>query len=149
MALPPDAPLTPGIEQALRDGLERGYEGDTPAIPHDVRTYRIDRRGDAVGVLVVRASWPAPTEATIVAIAIDPAHRGRSTAMRALLLAERALAQEGVARVYACVPRTNGRGLYFMLRCGYAPLLGVPATEAARDVTWFVRRNGRDEARGA
>ncbi len=31
--LAPGEPLTPGIEQALRDGLERGYEGEPPAIP--------------------------------------------------------------------------------------------------------------------
>lgn len=147
--LAPGEPLTAGIEHALRDGLERGYEGDTPAVPADARVYRIEVRGETVGVLAVRTSWPGPSSATIVAVAIDPAHRGRSAAMRALLLAERALLEEGAERIFALVPRTNGRGLYFMLRCGYAPVLGTPTPESSFDVTWFARRNGRDEARGA
>ncbi|MCC6236935.1 MAG: GNAT family N-acetyltransferase [Dehalococcoidia bacterium] len=149
VALQPSEALAPGLQQALRDGLERGYEGDTPALPADARAYRIEVRGESVGVLAVRTSWPAPSEATIVAVAVDPAHRGRSAAMRALLLAEHALAEEGVARIFAIVPRTNGRGLYFMLRCGYAPVLGRRPPEASLDVTWFARRDGRNEARGA
>lgn len=149
VALAPGEPLTPGIQQALRDGLERGYEGDTPTLPADARAYRIEVRGETVGVLAVRTAWPAPSEATIIAAAIDHAHRGRSAAMRALLLAEQALAEEGYVRTYAIVPRTNGRGLYFMLRCGYAPVLGTQPPEPSLDVTWFARRNGRDEARGA
>jgi hypothetical protein len=42
----------------------------------------------------------------------------------------------------ARVPRTNGHGLYFMLRCGFVP---VPAGERPSDdpewtdVTWFAR----------
>ncbi len=39
----------------------------------------------------------------------------------------------------ATVPRTNGRGLYFMLRCGYAPLLAAPAGADCEGVTWFER----------
>jgi hypothetical protein len=66
--------------------------------------------------------------------------------MRALLLAERALAAEGASRCYALVPRTNGRGLYFMLRCGYAPVLGAPPAVIESDVTWFVRL---EDGRGA
>jgi hypothetical protein len=39
-----------------------------------------------------------------------------------------------VRAFYARVPRMNGRGLYFMLRCGYAPLLRPPVEDGG---TWF------------
>lgn len=149
VALDPGEALPAGVQHALRDGIERGYEGPTPALPVDARVYGIEVRGATVGVLAVRAGWPTPGDASIVAVAIDPAARGRSLAMRALLLAERSLALEGFARCLAVVPRTNGRGLYFMLRCGYAPVLAGAPDGGAADLTWFARRDGRAGARGA
>ncbi len=138
VALDTGAPLTPGVAQALRDGVARGHEGVILALPLDARAYRIEAARVEVGVLVVRAGWPRGSTATVLAVAIDPARRGRGLGARALLLAERALRAEGVASRYTLVPRGNGHGLYFMLRCGYAPLPGAPPLDAG-DVTWFAR----------
>ncbi len=164
VALETGAMLSEGVSQALRDGVERTYAGDTPALPLEARAYRIEASGrDGVkgasseaGVLAVRLGWPEPDAATVVAVAIDPARRGRSLGMRALVLAERALASEGFARTYAIVPRGNGHGMYFMLRCGYAPVLGAPPatleasarTVLTEGVTWFSRVEGRRAAVG-
>jgi GNAT superfamily N-acetyltransferase len=135
------APLAEGLAQALRDGIERGYEGDTPGLPPDARSFTIEVRGVPVGLLAFRLDWPEPQAATVVALAIDPAERGHSYAARALFTAERALAAD-IERWYATVPRTNGRGLYFMLRCGYAPLLEVPSGAVIDGSTWFARATG-------
>jgi GNAT superfamily N-acetyltransferase len=137
-ALEADAELTDGVTQALRDGIERGYAGETPTLPLDARAYSIEARGREVGVLALRLDWPGSRAATVVALAIDPDARGHSYAARALFTAERALAAD-IERWYATVPRTNGRGLYFMLRCGYAPLLEPPPGAACEGVTWFAR----------
>ncbi len=154
VAIEASATLSEGVVQALRDGIERTHAGETPTLPLDARTYRIEAgsRGDGgeAGVLAVRLGWPEADVATVLAVAIDPARRGRSLGMRALVLAERALAAEGFERMYAIVPRGNGHGMYFMLRCGYAPLLGAPPAEVGGDgsalsegVTWFERVAGR------
>lgn len=168
IAIEAGAPLGEGVSQALRDGVERTYAGDTPALPLDARVYRIEASGrdgvrDGVkggdgeaGVLAVRLGWPEPDVATVLAVAINPARRGRSLGMRALVLAERALANEGFARTYALVPRGNGHGMYFMLRCGYAPVLGTPpaaleasaGTPLTEGVTWFSRVEGGRAAVG-
>jgi GNAT superfamily N-acetyltransferase len=133
--------VTGGLEQALRDGIERTYAGVTPAIPPGARAFMIEAGGETVGLLALRLDWPASGAATAVTLAIDPAARGHSYAARALFVAERALGAH-VERWYATVPRTNGRGLYFMLRCGYAPLLDPPSVEGCAGVTWFVRAAG-------
>lgn len=140
-ALDAGAALSDGLVQALRDGIERGYEGETPALPLDARAYSIEARGREVGMLALRLEWPAPRAATVAAVAIDPDARGHSYAARALFTAERALVAD-IERWYATVPRTNGRGLYFMLRCGYAPLLDLPPGAACEGVTWFERASG-------
>ena len=138
----PAAPLSDGLAQALRDGVERGHdgtvEGDTPALPLDAHTYTIESRNLEVGVLSLRLGWPQARTATVLALVIDPAWRGHSYAARALFAAERALASD-IERWLAVVPRTNGRGLYFMLRCGYAPRLGPPPDTSIESVTWFER----------
>lgn len=141
----PEVPLPEGVAQALKDGIERGYEGAPVQLPREALVYSIVAGGAEVGVLAVRMRWPAPRDATIVAVAIDPARRGRSLGMRALVLAERALTSEGVARTYAIVPRNNGHGMYFMLRCGYAPILGALPVNGS-DVTWYRRVEGHPGA---
>lgn len=127
----------PGIQRALRDGIERNYAGPLPPPPPGIECYAIHAASDLVGVLAVRRDVPAPGAAVFDGIAIAPAHRGRAYAARALLAAERRLS---VTSYYGRVPRTNGRGLYFMLRCGYAPV-APPVEDGA---TWFRRhRRGR------
>lgn len=135
-----EAPLPDGIEQALRDGIERGFEGERPTFASDARGYEVHADGldEAVGLLAIRPNVPIEGAATIEAVAIAPAHRGHAFAMRALLAAERQLAREGVERRFAVVPRTNGRGLYFMLRCGFAPMQHPPAHDL-EGCTWFAR----------
>jgi len=133
-----------GIRQALLDGVDRGLAGDPPAIPEAAAVYalREDRRtaGAADGIVVIARDYPSAGEATLLAIAITPASRGRALATKALLLAERQLIDEGTTRMLARVPRTNGRGLYYMLRCGFVPVTGDGTPAEADDATWFARR---------
>ena len=129
--------LSEGLGQALRDGIERGYAGETLALPREASAFTIVAAGVEVGVLALRREWPSAGAVTVVALAIDPEARGHSYGARALFVAERAFG--GVdERWFAIVPRTNGRGLYFMLRCGYAPLLEPPVADC-EGVTWFER----------
>ena len=134
----------PGIRQTLLDGVDRGLTGDPPSISEMASVYalREGRRttGDAAGLVVVARDCPRPGEAAMLAIAVAPASRGRSLATKALLLVERRLIEEGATRVLARVPRTNGRGLYYMLRCGFTPLTGHRAPDESGDATWFARR---------
>jgi len=136
-----DTPLPEGVEQALRDGIERGFEGDRPPFEDGAVGYEIGADGieEPVGVLVLRLGRPFEAAGTIEAVAIAPDHRGHAFAMRALLTAEARLARDGVERCFTVVPRTNGRGLYFMLRCGFAPLQHPPDGIQADGCTWFAR----------
>lgn len=134
----------PGIRQALLDGLDRGLSGDPPEIPQTAEVFalREGRRttGPADGLVAVARDVPQSGEATLIAIAIAPASRGRALATKALLLAERRLIEEGVTRLFARVPRNNGRGLYYMLRCGFTPVTDAAPRDGG-DATWFARRN--------
>lgn len=134
----------PGVRQALLDGVDRGLTGNPPAIPDTAACYalREGRRtaGVADGVVAVARDCPRAGEATLLAVAVAPASRGHSLATKALLLVERRLIEEGATRVLARVPRTNGRGLYYMLRCGFTPVTGDGAPDETGDATWFTRR---------
>lgn len=132
----------PGIQRALRDGIERNYEGDLSSPPPGVECYGIRAGRDLVGVLAFRRDVPVPGAVVFDCVAIAPGHRGSAYAARALLTAERRL---GATSYYGRVPRTNGRGLYFMLRCGYAPVAS-PLEDGA---TWFRRHRPRRARRPA
>jgi GNAT superfamily N-acetyltransferase len=69
--------------------------------------------------------------------------RGRACATKALLAAERRLLAEGATRMLARVPRTNGRGLYFMLRAGFTPVTADERPHDPGDATWFARQAAR------
>ncbi|MDP6605319.1 MAG: GNAT family N-acetyltransferase [Dehalococcoidia bacterium] len=127
--------LDAGLERALRDGVERGYEGPIPAAPPHATCMVVRAVGERVGLLVFAAGVPGPGAATVHAIAIDPDRRGNDYGTRALLAMERWLRREGVATFYGRVPRGNGRGLYFMLRAGYSPVT-PPVVDGA---SWFLR----------
>ena len=127
-----------GLARALRDGVERGHEGALPTPPPDVEWFEVRAGGATVGLLALRRDAPVPGAATVVAVAIEPARRGHDFGARALQIAERRLRREGLRECYARVPRSNGRGLYFMLRAGYAPLT-PPVEDGA---TWFRRATG-------
>ncbi len=131
------------LADALAEGIAHGYEGPLHAFPTTAEWYAVREQGADVGVAVVQRDVPEAGQAALYAVAIAAEHRGRATATKAVLLVERRLKRDGVARLVARVPRTNGRGLYFMLRVGYTPL---PADDARAltdregdDVTWFAR----------
>ena len=130
---------TPSLYRALADGIEHAYEGPLHEFPPDARWFALREHGEDVGVAVVQAHAPRADEATLWAVVIAPDHRGRATATKAILVIERRLGRDGIRRVIARVPRTNGRGLYFMLRVGYTPLPPGEAPEDDADVTWFAR----------
>ncbi|MBX7112117.1 MAG: GNAT family N-acetyltransferase [Dehalococcoidia bacterium] len=127
----------PGIQRALRDGIERNFEGDLPPGQPAAECYAILARQVLVGTLTLRRDVPCAGAVVFDCVAIVPAHRGHAYGARALMAAERRLR---AAAYFARVPRTNGRGLYFMLRCGYAP--AAPPAEPDGGATWF-RRGSR------
>ena len=126
---------TDGLRQAYSDGIERGFEGEPPALPEGVERYAVRVGGETVGLLAVMRDCPGVGDAAVLAVAIDPASRGHASGTKALLAAERRLLSDGAERVLVRVPGTNGRGLYFMLRAGFTPSAGF--VEA--DATWFLR----------
>jgi GNAT superfamily N-acetyltransferase len=130
-----DLDEAPALRQALADGIERGFEGNLPEFPAGTEQYLLRAHFVDVGMLALVRDCPTPGTVAVVALAIDPAWRGSALATKALLAAERRLQQEGIDRLVTRVPRTNGRGLYFMLRSGFTPL-----QELTRDgATWFAR----------
>ncbi|MGE3794872.1 MAG: GNAT family N-acetyltransferase [Dehalococcoidia bacterium] len=123
---------TLGVQRALRDGIGRNYEGDLPAAAPGSRCYSAHAEGALVGLLAFRVDIPEAGSVVFDCVAVVPEHRGHAYGARALLAAERRL------RLPSCfgrVPRTNGRGLYFLLRCGYAPV----APPLDDGTTWFRR----------
>jgi len=130
----------PTLVRALSDGIAHGYEGALHEFPAAAEWYLLREARVDVGVAVVLPCAPHDHEAELFAVAIAPEHRGRATASKALLVIERRLRRDGITRMLARVPRTNGHGLYFMLRVGYTPVPPeqVPAGEVG-DVTWFAR----------
>ncbi|HJM90255.1 MAG TPA: GNAT family N-acetyltransferase [Dehalococcoidia bacterium] len=135
---PFDGALSDGLAQALRDGVERGYEGDLPASPPGTVCMVVRVDGADVGLLAFEVDLPLEGAATVHAIAIDPDQRGHAYGTHALFAAERRLRRDGADAFFARVPRTNGRGLYFMLRASYAPIT-APAALPDDDATWFRR----------
>lgn len=135
-------PLSEGFARALRDGVERGYEGQLPAAPPGTicMTVRVD--GAEVGLLAFELDQPSDGAVTVHAVAIEAEQRGNDYGARALLVAERRLRRDGAGVFFARVPRTNGRGLYFMLRAGYAPDAPADAARADDGATWFRRFEG-------
>lgn len=127
--------LPPGIERGLLDGIERGYAGPLPACDKRAEHYWIEAGRERVGLLALLRDEPASGAATILAAAIDPAQRGHAYGVRALLVTARRLRRDGIEDLYGRVPRNNGRGVYFFLRAGYAPVR-MPADDGT---TWFRR----------
>ena len=125
-----------GIRRGLLDGIERGLDDRVVDPPEGAQTFAIRAAGVTVGMLAAAADAPGPGGVTVLALAIAPDHRGHAFGSRALLAAERRWLRDGASRVHVRVPATNGRGLYWMLRCGFTPLLQQPEIGA----TWFARR---------
>jgi GNAT superfamily N-acetyltransferase len=130
----------PSLHRALADGIEHAHAGPLHEFPDGAEWYLVREGGADVGVAVLQRDIPHAGEAALWAVAIAPEHRGRATATKAILVIERRLKRDGIQRLIARVPRTNGRGLYFMLRVGYTPLPpGEPPAGDEGDVTWFAR----------
>ena len=132
--VPADAPpQDEGVAQAIREGVARSHRGAVTAPLAETSLYHVRAEGETVGVLGI-APGPGARTVTFSGVAIAPERRGRSIAQRAVRIAERRLRREGVRGFYGRAPRGNGRGLYFWLRAGYAPLRS-PRPED--DATWF------------
>ena len=87
-------------------------------------------------------AWGAsrPGVGARIAGGVDPLRRGSAVGARALIAAERRLAREGAGELVTRVPKTNGRGLYFMLRAGYSPVTDIDWASSPDDgATWFRR----------
>lgn len=130
----------PGLVRALQDGIDRQSDVALPPTPAGATWYGVREVGETVAVALVQRDHPRAGVATLLAVAVDPARRGRATATKAILVAERKLAVEGYAPLLVRVPRTNGRGLYFMLRTGFVPVPPGERPDDPDDVTWFARR---------
>jgi GNAT superfamily N-acetyltransferase len=127
-----------GVRRGLLDGIERGLDDRAVEAPRQAETFAIRAGGQTVGVLVARRPRAGRT-VEVIALAIAPSHRGHAYGTRALLAAERRWLRDGAERLLVRVPATNGRGLYWMLRCGFTPVGDQPESGA----TWFRRREPR------
>lgn len=132
----------PSLMHAVADGVAHNFDGTVPPFPERAQWFLVHERGEVVGCASVQREHPRPGEATLLTVAIAPERRGRAAGTKALLAAERKLLRDGASRMLTRVSRTNGHGLYFMLRCGYVP---VPVEERPgdepgwEDTTWFAR----------
>jgi GNAT superfamily N-acetyltransferase len=106
-----------------------------------------DAEGAPIGVALLRPETPAPGDATIAFLAVQPERRYRGLGGEAGLAVER-LARERlrVRRVYAGIPEGRGLAVYFWLRLGYRPLSVAEAPGAvlglgaeSRPGIWMVR----------
>ena len=90
-----------------------------------------DAEGDAIGLALVRPETPAPGDATISFLAVQPERRYRGLGGETGLALERLVRERlGAWRVYAGVPEGRGLAVYFWLRLGYRPLGIVEAPSA-------------------
>ena len=139
---PPGEGSDAALARALLDGVEPGHERSSDrsasCATANVEWFALRAGGEAVGLLALERNRPARDTATFLAVVVAPERRGRGYGARALLAAERRLRRDGVEQCFARVPRTNGRGLYFVLRAGYAPVR-PPVDDGA---TWFRRFQG-------
>ncbi len=140
---PQEVAASPSLLRALTDGWDRAAEPSLPETPAAAEWYRIREGGADAGVAIVMRECPRPGEATLLAVAVAREARGRACATKALLAAERRLVAEGASRMLARVPRTNGRGLYFMLRAGFTPVPAGERPDEPGDATWFSRKGSR------
>ena len=136
---PPREGSDAALARALLDGAERGHQQSpdrsASCATANVEWFALRAGGETVGLLALERSRPTRDAATFLAVAVAQERRGRGYGARALLAAERRLRRDGVEQCFARVPRTNGHGLYFVLRAGYAPVR-PPVDDGA---TWFRR----------
>lgn len=112
------------------------WDGRTDSADRDTRI--IERDGERVGAVILRA--PAAARAIIDLLAAPPQHARRGAGMQAAILLEHELRARGVREIIAPAPEAHGIAMYFWIRLGYAPLAREqwPCTQAG--VAWMVRR---------
>lgn len=132
----------PALVRALTDGWDRSAASEMPEVEGDWLEVREGR--ETVGVALVRRDCPRRGQAALLAVGTAREARGRAVSTKTVLAAERKLASEGFAPLLVRVPRTNGRGLYFMLRCGFTPVPAGHRPDDEGDATWFARRGALD-----
>ena len=134
----PDIFTRAGIQRALADGISRNFNptdlGELNTLTY-VDWYVIREASLEVGLFGIQRDMPLLGAATVRFVAVDPQYRGNAVGTRTVLVAERKLKQEGY-ELYGRVPETNGRGLYFWLRCGFVGQHSITENESA---TWFRR----------
>ena len=111
-----------------------------------------DAAGIPVGMAAVFCDWPAPRDATIAFLTVDPARRFRGLGGEAGIELERHLRGQGYERVYAPVPEGRGLAVYFWLRLGFRPLSRAESPKAPLGLTghskpgiWMVRDGNAPE----
>lgn len=112
-----------------------------------------DADGAPIGMAIVFPDWPAPREATIAFLTIDPARRFRGLGGEAGIELERHLRAQGYERVFAPVPEGRGLAVYFWLRLGFRPLSVAESPQAPLGLTadakpgiWMVRDGNSPDA---
>jgi ribosomal protein S18 acetylase RimI-like enzyme len=99
-------------------------------------------RGEVVGLLDWRVSYPMGGWLTVCFLAVAESYRGRGLGSEAILALEEDARCRGLACHFAAgVAADAGRALYFWLRLGYRPLLqvDVPWPSSRQGVVWMVR----------
>jgi len=95
-----------------------------------------DLEGEAMGLALVRLDTPAPGDAVISFLAMQPERRYRGLGGEAGLAVERLVRERlGTRGVYVGVPEGRGLAVYFWLRLGFRPLSIGEAPEAPLGLT--------------
>jgi len=94
-----------------------------------------DADGTPIGMAAVFCGWPAPREATIAFLTVDPTRRFRGLGGEAGIEIERHLRRQGYQRVYAPVPEARGLAVYFWLRLGFRPVGQAESPKAPLGLT--------------
>ena len=134
----PDIFTRTGIQRALADGISRNFNPsdlDELSTLANVDWYVIREASLEVGLFGIQRDIPLQGTATARFVAVDPQYRGNAVGTRTVLVAEKKLKHEGY-ELFGQVPETNGRGLYFWLRCGFVGQRSLTENDSA---TWFRR----------
>lgn len=104
-----------------------------------LRARIFERDGESVGVVIYRQAFPRRGAALFELVAMPAALARRGAAMRAVALAEREIAAQGISSAYAPAPELHGIAMYFWIRLGYRPLLQAGWPCRREGVAWLMR----------
>lgn len=94
---------------------------------------------EPAGVITYRAHTPAPTEAIIEFVGVEPAYARRGHGQAAAAVLADALREADVQRIFAPAPEMHGIAMYFWIRLGYRPLMRSEWPCAREGTAWLVR----------